>query len=324
MPYNLAVMDKARLGAAMAQYYEDDWSDGIRDLADRMARANMGVVTAYLDRAKDTYANLKKESADDFKKTFKADLKANLQFYLGNKNDVAAVFVTIGEKLLNKLADKFEIPLLSTLISFGADKAREELHERSIKEADRDLVNKSGSELEKLFVNDTDAQAYVTKSMEQYKDIVKYIKLMPTNITTFDDAITFPRSVFKVQKAASALNVSILAVQSYLRAMQSRLEATQTKAREYVAKVRSDMPDMVEDVIQAAYTEGHTRGLSDVGLNKFKGGVSSPEFKTPAKSGGATQLAAYVSHAMALGYYEAGNPGPTIGRARSNAVLKRV
>ena len=133
-------------------------------------------------------------------------------------------------------------------------------------------------ELENLFVRDTDAQAYVVKSIDQYKDIVKYIKLMPTTISTFDDAITFPRSVFKVQKAASALNVSLLAVQSYLKAMQSRLEATQMTSNEYIRKVRDDMPDMAEIVIQIAYTEGHDKGRTDVNLNKFKGGVSSPIF----------------------------------------------
>jgi flagellar biosynthesis/type III secretory pathway protein FliH len=316
MPYPFSSVQKNELGDAMREYYDADWDAGVRGLLDKMARSNMGVVTGYLDKAKDTYANLKKESVDDFKKTFKADLKANLAFYLGNKNDVAAVFVTVGEKLLNKIADKFEIPLLSTLISFGADKAREELHERSIKEADKDLVAKSGSELEKLFVNDVDAQAYVTKAMDQYKDIVKYIKMMPTNISSFDDAITFPRSVFKVQKAASSLNVSILAVQSYLKAMQSRLEATQGKSREYIQKVRTEMPGMVEDVIQAAYTEGRNKGQADVGMGKFKGGVPAPEFARPKKPGGATQLAAYVSHAMALGYYEAGNSGPVLTRPR--------
>lgn len=316
MPYPLSVTQKNELGEAMREYYDADWTAGVRGLFDKMARANMGVATAYLDRAKDTYVNLKKESTDDFKKTFKADLKANLQFYLGNKNDVAIVFVTLGEKLLNKIADKFQIPILSSVISFGADKAREELHDRSIREADKDLVDKSGTELEKLFINDTDTQAYVLNSMTQYKDIVKYIRLMPTNISTFDDAITFPRSVFKVQKAASALNVSLRAVQSYIQAMQSRLEATQAKSTEYIAKVRTEMPGMVEDVIQAAYTEGYNKGRADVGLNKFKGGVPIPVFERPQKTGGATQLAAYVSHAMALGYYEAGNSGPMLTRPR--------
>lgn len=316
MPYPLSPQQKQEVGEAMAAYYDADWDAGIRGLVDNMARSNMGVVTGYLDKAKDTYASLRKESSDDFKKTFKADLKANIAFYLGNKNDVAAVFVTIGEKVLNKLADKFQIPVISTIISFGAEKAREELHLRSIKEADKDLISRSASELEKLFVNDVDAQAYTTKAMEQYKDIVKYIKLMPVTISSFEDAITFPRSVFKVQKAASSLNVSILAVQSYLRAMQSRLEATQVKSKEYIQKVRTEMPGMVEDVIQASYLEGYNKGLLDVGTGKFKGGVSCPEFSRPKKPGGATQLAAYVSHALALGYYNAGNTGPILTRPR--------
>lgn len=316
MPYPITLEEKDKLGKAMADYYVSDWEAGVRGLFDNMARANMGVVTSYIDSAKDTYANLRKESADDFKKTFKADLKANFQFYLGNKSDVAIIFVTLGEKVLNKIIEKFEIPILDQLITFGADKARAELHERSIREADTDLKNKSGAELAKLFVNDVDAQAYVTNSMKQYKDIVKYIRLMPANITTFDDAITFPRSVFKVQKAVSALNISLLAVQAYLQAMESRLQATQAKTREFIADVRTKMPEVVNDVIQAAYTEGYRKGEADVSAKKFKGGVSSPEFKSPVKTGGATQLAAFVSHAMALGYYDAGNTGPELTRPR--------
>lgn len=323
MPYPLTDTQKNDVADRLKEYYDTAWADGIRSRMDIIAQKNMGVVTAYLDRAKDTYANLKRDSVDSFQTTFKADLKANVKFYLGNKNDVATVLVTIGEKVINKIADSFSVPLLSSVISYGAEQARAELHERATKEADTTLEAKTGIELDKLFTNDVQAKEYVEKSISQYKDIVKYIQLMPVTIANFEDAITFPRSVFKVQAAVSALNISLHAIEQYNRGMMSRLDATNQKTKEYIVKVGRDMPAAVDDVIQSAYAQGLARGTTDVGVNRYKAPAHNPPettwpplFKTPTKPGGASYLAAYIAHAMALGYHDAGNTGPILTRAR--------
>ena len=114
---------------------------------DRMARAKMGIVTAYLDQAKDTYANLRKASNDKFGITFKATLKQYVNVYVTTKA-VADALVTVGEKALNQLASKIPVPglgaAISKVISFAADKAREELHKASINETLDTLATKSG------------------------------------------------------------------------------------------------------------------------------------------------------------------------------------
>ena len=52
MPYPLSEADKTAIGKALALYYEEALEAGYRTLFDRMARANMGIVTGYLDQAK--------------------------------------------------------------------------------------------------------------------------------------------------------------------------------------------------------------------------------------------------------------------------------
>lgn len=322
MPYQLSPGDKKALGDALTAYYDDAWTDGVRGLFDKMAQSNMGLVTGYLDQAKDTYASLRAKSKDKFGIAFKATLKQQVQVYTGNRNDMGSILVTIGEKALTTLAGHIPIPMLGAItsqaISMGADKARKELHVRSIGEADNKLTGGvGGSAPVKMFNNDADAADAVAKAMAQYKTITNYIQALPATISTFDDAVTFPSATFKVQAAASSLAVSINAVSWYLSAMQDRCDKIQTVISGYKVTVREKMPDAVDAVLQKAYADANQKGKTDVAQGKFVA-VPSPTFQKPSQPGGATQLAAYVANAMAQGYYDAGNTGPSFGRPRSS------
>lgn len=323
MSYQIAPTDLNALGASLAEYYETAWQEGVKGLFDNIARSNAGIVTGYLDQAQDTFANLKKKSNDKFGITFKATLKQYVGVYLANKNDVATVLVTIAEKALNQLCNKIPIPhlgsVLSTAISFAADKGRAELHTRSIAEADGQLASKTGAGPGKFFTTDTEAAAFVQKSIDQYKLICKYIQTLPASITTYEDAITFPGATFRVQAAASSLNVSIVSVQQYLAGMQERLEKVQSVSKEYISTVRTKMPDAVNEVLQTAYQGAYKNGEADIAKNKYSA-PAMPTFRKADKPGGATQLAAYLANAVAQGYFDAGNRGPQITRPRAGAV----
>lgn len=324
MPYTIAKSDLDALGAALAEYYEEAWQEGVKGLFDNMARSNMGIVTGYLDQAKDTYTNLRKTSNDKFGITFKPALKQYVGVFLANKNDVASILVTVAEKALTQLANKIPIPhlgsVVSGVISFAADKGRAELHTRSVAEADGQLATKTGAAAGKLFTSDVEAADFISKSIDQYKLICKYIQTLPGTISSFDDAVAFPGAVFKVQAAASSLNVALVQVRSYLAGMQERLEKVQDVSKGYIASVRRDMPSAVDAVLQSAYSAAYQKGDTDVKQNKYSS-PGSPTFQKPAKTGGATQLAAYLAHAVAQGYYDSGNRGPmAMGRPRAGAM----
>jgi hypothetical protein len=312
MMYSVPKPEIQAIADGLEQYYTDAWETGIKNIADRMARSQMGIVTGYIDQAKDTYASMKKESADKFKVTFMAQLKLQIGLAFSNKADVVSVLVTLGEKALNKLADKIPVPALgqvvSAVTSFAADKARDELHERSITETDKKLAAKSGAELQKFFTTDKDAAAFIDNATKQYKTIGNYINMLPKNITTFDDAITYPKSAFKVMQAASSLNVSLWRIRNYLDSMSERLVECQKVSSQYIETVRTKMPDAVESVLQHAYAEGVTKGKADVGKKTYTP-VKPPKEPAP-QGGGATRLADRVAHALAQGYYDAGNTGP--------------
>lgn len=325
MPYQISKPDVDALAKSLAEYYETAWQEGIKGLFDNMARSQMGLVTGYLDQAKDTYANLKKTSNDKFGVTFRATLKQYVSVYTANKSDVASVLVTVAEKGLTELANKIPIPylgsLISSAISLAADKGREALHDASIEEANKQLAAKSGTELQKLFSNDTDAAAFITKSMDQYKLICSYIQTLPSQVNSFDDAVTFPGAAFRVQAAASSLNVALDGVRRYVAGMQERLGQIQSVSKGYITKVRNDMSPAVESVLQSAYTGAYQNGETDIARNKYTA-PPMPTFRKPDKPGGATQLAAYLAHAVAQGYYDAGNRGPQIARPRAGAVYQ--
>ena len=293
----------------LEQYYQEAWDAGIKSLADRMARAQMGVVTGYIDTAKDTYSSLKKKSADSFRVTFMSQLKQQVALNLSIKADVLSALVTIGEKAIEKLADKIPVPALGSVLTgitgLAAGKAKDELHERAITEADKLLEAKSKAELQKIFTSDKDALEFIQNATKQYKSIASYINVLPNNITTFDDAITFPKSAFKVMQAASSLNVSLWSIRNYLDAMSERLVECQKVSADYIQTVRTKMPDAVESVLQHAYAEGAKKGGLDVNAKKY---LPNQPLPVPQKGGGgATQLANWVAHASRQGYYDYGN-----------------
>jgi len=303
----------------LEEYYADAWADGIKGLFDKMARSNMGVVTGYIDIGKDTYSKLRKKKADAFKVTYKAKIKREVKLYFANRSDVASDLVTIGEKVLNTLADKIPVPVVGSIITalagVGANAARDELHARSISEADKQIAAKSGAELSKFFTSDTEAIKFIEQTIKQYKSIGKYTQTLPANISSFDDAITYPTSVFKVQQAASSLNVAIWSIKDYLESMSERLLVVQSETAKYITSVKTNMPEAVKSVIQKAYADGVIKGKTDISRNKYAAPPTPKPLVPPRPGEGpATQLAAYVSHAMTQGYYDSGNTGPQFGR----------
>ncbi|HEV2136440.1 MAG TPA: hypothetical protein VGR47_19610 [Terracidiphilus sp.] len=315
MPYQISKGELDSLGAALAAYYEEAWQQGIRGLFDNMAQSQMGIVTKYIDQAKDTYANLRKTSGDAFGVTLKADLKKYVTVYVANRSDIASLLVTAAETGLKALASHIPVPVLGTVVSqvvgFAATKGREELHERSILEADKQLSAKTGAETAKLPTTDAEAATLSQNTMEQYKLICKYIQTMPANITTFEDAVTFPGAVFKLQKAASGISRDLDSMRRYMAGMQDRLLQVQKVSADYIDTVRKKMPDAVNSVLQSGYGEAYKNGEADIAKNKYSA-PPSPVMKRADKPGGATQLAAYLAHAVAQGYYDAGNRGPQV------------
>ena len=324
MPYQIAKPEVDALGKALAAYYEEAWQEGVKGLFDQMARSNMGVVTGYLDQAKDTYASLRKKSNDKFGATFKPALKQLVSVYLANKNDVASALVSVAETALVQLAKQIPVPHLGTIvaqgISFAAGKGQQELHTRSVAEADSQLNAKTNAEVGKFFTSDTAAADFIQKSMDQYKLICKYIQTLPATASTFDDIVAFPGAAFKVQAAASSLSVALVSVRQYLAGMQERLEKIQGVSKDYILTVRRDMPTAVEAVLQNAYSQAYRKGETDIAQKKYTA-PRQPVFQKPTQPGGATQLAAYMANAVAQGYYDAGNRGPQIGLPRASSAV---
>jgi hypothetical protein len=316
MPYQVNQTEVNAIAAGLAEYYTDAWQTGIKSVVANMGRSQMGLVSKYVDVAKDSYANLKKSSGDSFRVTFKSDLKQQISLFFANKYDVAQALVGVGEKIVDKVTGLIPIPhlgsALNSVAGFAAGKAKEELHDRSVTEADRMLMAQSDAELQKMFANDKETTTFIENSMKQYKTLTNYIATLPTNVTSFDDAITFPKSAFRVQQAASSLNVSLWSIRQYCAAMQERLVECQNMSQQYIATVREKMPSIVTTVLKDAYGEANNKGKIDVSGNKY----SAPQPPRPAATkpgaGGATLLAGAVAHALAQGYYDAGNTGPVL------------
>src|SRR5262245_47371082 len=113
MPYQINAAEVDRIAAGLAEYYDDARNAGLKDRVGDRARSRMGLVTGYLDTAQDTWANFRKKSNDSFRVTFKSSLKQAVAEYFANKYDVASDFVTLGEKLLDKLVSMIPFPKLS-------------------------------------------------------------------------------------------------------------------------------------------------------------------------------------------------------------------
>lgn len=323
MPYPIPKDELDNIGAALAQYYESAWTEGVKGLMDNMAHSKMGVLPHYLDQARDTFANLRKSSSDSFLVTFKPALKQHVSLYFANKFIVADLLVTVAEKALKAASGFIPLPatLLGEIIAFpidwategGATHAKEVLHERAMGEADRQLVKSAGTPVQKRFTGDDEAKEFIAESINQYLLICKFIKTLPPTISTFDDAVTFPSAAFKVQAAASSLNVALLSVRQYLDGMQERLTKIQQVSRRYIETARKGMPQAVESILNQGYADAFSKGELDVRTNKFSA-LSAPQKPRPERVGGATLLARYLAHAVALGYYDSGNRGPQIGQ----------
>ena len=240
MPYQVNQTEVNAIAAGLAEYYTDAWQTGIKSVVANMGRSQMGLVSKYVDVAKDSYANLKKSSGDSFRVTFKSDLKQQISLFFANKYDVAQALVGVGEKIVDKVSGMIPIPQLGSALNsvadFAAGKAKEALHDRSVTEADKMLAAQSDAELQKMFANDKDTITFIENSMKQYKTLTNYIATLPTNVTSFDDAITFPKSAFRVQQAASSLNVSLWSIRQYCAAMQERL----VECQKYVGAIHRD------------------------------------------------------------------------------------
>src|SRR4051812_40572623 len=313
MPYQVNQTEVNNIAAALKVYYDAAWQDGIKNVVANMGRSQMGLVSKYLDVAKDSYANLKRTSGDSFRVTFKAELKQQISLFLANKNDVAQTLVGVGEKIVDKLASMIPVPHLGMAVSgaigFAAGKLKDELHDRSITEADKTLVAQSDAELQKMFANDKETSQFIENSMKQYKTLTNYIGMLPANATSFDDAITFPKSAFRVQQAASSLNVALWSIRQYCAAMQERLVACQKMSEQYIATVRDKMPQVVTTVLTDAYSEGMNKGRIDVSSSTHSAPQSPKAATAKPGAGGATLLANAMALALAQGYYDAGKTG---------------
>jgi hypothetical protein len=314
--YAISPVEVEKLAAGLAEYYESAWKAGVKGLFDNMARANMGKVTAYLDLANDTYANIKKKATDPFLLTFKRDVTTYVRFYFANRNDVAGDLTTIATAILTFAAAKIPVPhvgaVLSKAITYASGKVQAELHERSIKEADQQIATRAGAAGPTAFVSDVDAADKAKNAIDQYKSIAKYVTLLPTTIQTLEDAITLPGMVWKIQETVSSLNVTLWGLRQYLDAMGEKLEQTQKLSKQGIDQIRKDMPTVVTGVLDASYNKGMEKGKVDIARKKYAA-APAPTFKAAEAPGGASQLAARVAHALAQGYFDSGNTGPIPG-----------
>ena len=309
MPYPIQDDQIKKVADLMEEYYNDAWQVGVKNLFSNMARSNMSGLGSFLDQAADSYTNLRKKSSDAFTTTFKADIKLSISVYCANKSNLKTDFVNIGEKVLLKAAEAIPVPYLGTIFSkaiqIGAENTRNRLHDEGIVETDKQFSSKSGAELEKLFVNDAAAMEFIKKSMTQYQTIGKLISAIPITATSFEEAITLPKSVFKIQSAVSSLNIAMWNIQQYLSAMQERLIQADGVCQEYIQNIRNgNMKTAVAKIIQEAYSKGYEKGVTDLKMRKHTN-IDRPKFENPKKPGGATHLANYVAHATATGYFDA-------------------
>ncbi len=312
------------LGKKLVEYYEEAWTEGVRELFNRMARANMGKVTGYLDIATDTYAGLRKKSSDAFMVTFKARVRQSATLYFANLPDVANDALPIATKALESLAGKIPVPVVgsvvSKLIGLGGAKAASELRQRAFQRADEQLGGAGGGEVRPLFTTDEEARAFIEGAIAQYKTIGRYLQTIPPTITTFQDAITFPASVFKVQQAASSLNVALVQIRDYVESMQNRLDEVRKVYADYKTRLDTAMPAAVDAVLRGAYEAGVHKGTERLKANKPRPQVA-PVLPPMTHPGAATLLASYVTYAMARGIYDAMSEPLPATRSRSGAMV---
>lgn len=297
------------LADRLYDYYTAEFDAGVRALMDRVARSNMGVGTAYLDMARDGWASLTAESRDKFTVKFETAIRQQAMLAYAGWPDLIADAIPQATKALTALCDKIPVPgvsaVISGLMNLAAGAAVEELRAKAIADADERVTAGSGAVVRKVFSKPEDVEKSVTAAMEQYKLIGRYMTTMPKHLATVQDVVTFPKSVFKVRQAASALNVELLAIRDYIESMQTRLEAVQTVYRDYEASLKSSLPASIDAVLEQAYQSGYEKGTQQYRSNAYKP-IGMPSLQTPRESGGATHLAAHVAYANALGYFDVG------------------
>jgi hypothetical protein len=323
--YPISEPERAALVDALYQYYTEALDNGIQGLMARMAHANMGVVTAALDQGRDSWASLTAESRDKFTVKFEREVRSQAGLMLAGANDLAADAIPMAVSALQALADKIPVPLVGTavgkLLELAGGAAVTELRTRAFNEADARVTASSGTEVRKLFTSDEVAGEAMKTALEQYKLIGRHITMMPSKLTTFQEIVTFPKSVFKVRQAASSLNVSLVQLRDYIDSMQTRLDAVQKVYTNYELQLRTCLPEAVSNVLESAYMTAYTKGGVKIMTHTYKP-IAEPVFKAPAEKGGATILGAHIACAIATGYFVAGIgsiAGPE--RARGRGVL---
>src|SRR5579884_674614 len=331
MVYEISQSEAERLGALLVGYYDEAFEKGIRNLMDRMVSNSARPDWLVIYSLEDAYTSLKQKSKDSFFTTFRADVKRELNVYFANKFDVVSDLLGIAEQALDaavkKLTDMISLPILPTVVEKGYNflksktlgKAQDEAYKASIATAGQQVAAASGGkDPSTLFNNDKDVADAAKEAVTHFKQIGKFVSTLPTKVMSFDDAITFPRAVFKLRAEASNLTVSLQTVRTYLAWMDERFVEVNVATERYKKQVKNNMAEAVKEVLNAAYEKGNSKGADHVQAGKYKGGSEPKRPALDQTKGGATQLAVYVAHATAFGYYQAGN------KVLSNPAIKTV
>jgi len=315
----------------LLQYFDGAREEAIKGRLDALARSNMGIIAQYLDPVKDTIASLRKETGEPFGVKLKADLKASALAFTSNKSDLGTMFVNLAEPALKHAANAIPVPglgsVVGTLIGFGADAARDELHTRSIAEADATIGEsiKGQAELRRLFTTDKAALEVMQKSMVQYKTIGKLIESMPSGAPkTFDETIAMPTTTFRIEEAISALNVTIWTIRDYLQSMSERLNRSKEVIARYRTQLRTETPGYVRAIVNASYNEANSKALVHLAQRRYLALERQPEpDRAPWAKPASELLADLMGYAMASGYWDAGYNGGGSTRVGADASKNR-
>ncbi len=301
---------------SLQDYYQIAREEQIRSLFDGMAQKNMGFFTAKGDQAKDLVRSLRKPSIDSLSVTLGPMLNSTINRAVSNKYEVGGVLIKVATEALKYGAGLIPVPGLNSAVKYGVGYAGglagEEAHERALQDNSNVLNSRTGMESEKLYLNDTDIKDTVVKSMEDFMSVCRYIRTMPAEGSqlTFDEAVALPASTFQVQKAASSLNVSLWDTSKYVEGMRQRLDQINTISEGYVNSIRTQFPTYVTNILNRAYSDAREARMKDP-----KSSVTCPLdmypplMATTANAGGASQLGAYLSHAVLLGCWNSYHPG---------------
>lgn len=322
--YILSESVRTELADKLFAYYTDAVDEGVRNLMDGLARSRMGAVTAYLDVARDGWASLSAESRDKFTVKFEAEIRHQAALAYAGWPDLVADAIPQAMNAVKSLCDKIPIPLVGSavagLMELAAGVAIDELREKAMADADARVASMSGGSVDNLPRKPEDIQQSVAAAVEQYKTIGQLITTMPGALTTFQDVVTFPRSVFKVRKAASALNRELYAIRVYVDAMSTRLAAVEEVYTVYRTQLKTKLPEAVDTVLESAYQAGYQKGTLTYRTGGYKP-IGVPSLKAPSQPGGATHLAAHVAYANAQGYFDVGQyEQVNMRRGRASAV----